>query len=194
MSDYDRERWDEKYAALAVPSLQPLDPWLERILHGRTPGRALDVACGTGSLSVQLALRGWTVTGIDISPVGLQHARQLADQHEVGVDWVCDDLESYRPEVNRFDLILIFRYLQRGDLGQRLVRALKPGGLLVHSTFVDGPLPEKVQSGRPKNPDFLLRPGELPQLYTGLRTLDYRENAGGDAGLAKFAGIRETPR
>lgn len=190
MSDRDRVKWNAKYAAISSPMVTPLDPWLAELVQHRPPGRALDVACGLGSIAIGLAQRGWAVTGVDISSVGLAQARQSAEQQGVSVDWVCADLETYSPGESCFDLITVFRYLQRGELCQRLTQALKLSGMLLHVTFVEGPTGDLAIAGRPQNPAFILRTGELAGLYPELRALEYSESLAGQAGYAMFAGVR----
>jgi len=68
------------------------------------------------------------------------------------------------------DLVLVFHYLHR-PLFPALVRALAPGGLLLYETFTV----EQARRGRPKNPDFLLAPGELRRIVTPLVVLRERE-------------------
>jgi len=191
MSDHDREKWDAKYAAIPSPLIAPLDPWLEQQLVGCLPGRALDVACGLGSLAMGLAQRGWSVTAVDISSTGLVHARQSAVRQNVSVDWVCADLDVYVPPESTFDLITVFRFLQRGDLPDRLSRALKPGGRLLHMTFVESLTGDSAKVDRPHNPAFLLQTGELPRLYPDLTLQHYSEHVVDQAKFAKFAGVRD---
>lgn len=57
-----------------------------------TPGRALDIGCGTGTQSVYLARNGWRVTGIDAVPKPLARARAQAEVAGVSVDWVLADV------------------------------------------------------------------------------------------------------
>jgi len=69
-------------------------------LGGLPPGRALDLAAGEGRNSVWLAERGWSVTAVDFSRVGLEKGRKLSAAHGVPdgqVDWVVADLGEFRP-------------------------------------------------------------------------------------------------
>ena len=75
----DRNAWDERYAGdELVWSAQP-NRFLVAEVETLPPGRALDLACGEGRNAVWLAERGWDVTGVDFSNVGLDKARRLAD-------------------------------------------------------------------------------------------------------------------
>lgn len=57
-----------------------------------SPGRALDIGCGTGRDSVYLAQQGWTVTGVDCVPQALDAARRRAESSGVDVNWVRGDV------------------------------------------------------------------------------------------------------
>jgi hypothetical protein len=87
---------------------------------------------------------------------------------------VRSDLESRHPLPVRsrcFGAVLVFRFLHR-PLANRLVEALRPGGLLLYETFTRR---QCELYGGPRNPDFLLREAELPGLFEALEVLDYEE-------------------
>ena len=71
----------------AVPA-----PLVEVAEQYPSPGRALDVGCGTGRDAVYLAERGWTVTGVDSVPRALDGARRRAGVGGVDVNWVLGDV------------------------------------------------------------------------------------------------------
>lgn len=167
MSAADRERWDAKYAARPAAPPEP-EAWFVETVEGWNPGTALDVACGLGQHALWLARRGWRVQGVDVSPVGLGHARRLAEAVGACVDWVAADLDEFAPPPAAFDLIIVFRYLDRQRLPAQLVRALKPGGRLIYETFVAG---GASAGGHCRNPAYLLQPGELPRLFADLEIL-----------------------
>ena len=99
--------WNEMYA-----SRQPMpwdsgvpDPMLVELVEARviSPGRALDVGCGTGTNAIYLAQRGFDVTGIDLAPEAIVQARAKANG-AVGVRFeACDFLAS--PPVGSYDLV-----------------------------------------------------------------------------------------
>jgi SAM-dependent methyltransferase len=93
-------------------------------------GRALDVACGEGRNAVWLAERGWRVTGVDFSEVGLEKARALAKARGVQAEWAAADLLRYTPEPQAFDLVLVFYLQVPAAERQAIVRAgaVAPGG------------------------------------------------------------------
>jgi SAM-dependent methyltransferase len=111
---------------------------LVEAVEGRPPGTALDVAMGQGRNAVFLAQRGWTVTGFDISHNGLEAARANAKAAGVPLSAVHSSLEAFDYGTARWDLIALIYVpytAHEGAAMDTLVRALKPGGLLVIESF-----------------------------------------------------------
>ena len=136
---------------------------LDLFLEAAARGPVLDLACGDGHNGVFLAERGMEVICCDVSPEALERARELSGRRGVTVSLWEVDLE--RPGINPlgedvYGAILVFRYLHR-PLFPCIRKALRPGGLLVYETFTV----EQTRLGRPRNPDHLLRPGELQQAF-----------------------------
>lgn len=134
--------------------VSPPSDWVERhIPRIRPGGRVLDVACGTGRHARFLALCGFQVEAVD------RNAQALAELSGVArINTCCFDLEAgvwpYSGEL--FDAIVVTNYLHR-PLFSHLVESLAIGGVLIYETFMLG----NEQLGRPSNPEYLLRPGEL---------------------------------
>jgi tellurite methyltransferase len=80
------------------------------------------------------------------------------------------DLDRFRFPPAAFDLICVFRFLNRG-LFPALVRGLKPGGLLIYETFNWRWIEERPDV----NPDYMLRPGELLEAFGGLDVVVHSE-------------------
>ena len=147
-------------------------PWITRHAGLIAAGaRVLDLACGGGRHTRYLRGRGLRVTAIDIDTSGLA---DLAGDPLVEI--VETDLE--RPGTaplagRRFDAVVVTDYLFR-PLLVPLVDCLEPGGILLYETFARG----NERFGRPRNPDFLLRRGELLALAEGrLRVIAYEHRA-----------------
>ena len=67
----DSEGWDRRYQGRDLVWTSEANRFLIQEAAGLPPGRALDLACGEGRNAIWLAERGWTVTGVDFSKVGL---------------------------------------------------------------------------------------------------------------------------
>lgn len=140
-------------------------------LHHILPSKGLDLGCGAGRDLVYLAMHGWHMTGIDYIPAALQRAQQLAVSQQVSIHTECLDLETGTDPfmgyaTGQFDLITVARYLHR-PLFPWLQRILKPGGILIYQTFMQG----SEQFGSPRNPNFLLKPGELAAVFADTNIL-----------------------
>lgn len=135
---------------------------------GARPGRALDVACGTGRDAACLVLEGYEVEAIDVLPDAIERAQDLARRCGVHVTGIVQDLERDPSlAVGRYELVTVFRYLQR-DLFPALRNAVAPGGFVVYETFHER---NRATGRRPQNPDHLLRSGELVQAFDGFDVL-----------------------
>ncbi len=170
MSAQDRQRWDRKYSGGTVDThLVAPDEWLISAVAGLSPGRALEIACGRGHNTVWLASQGWQVDAIDVSPQGLRLARALANHNDVTPRWIVADVDRFVPLPAIYDVVVVFRFLDRQRLPELVTRALAPGGHLVYETF--GPGQCEREDNHLRNPSFVLAPGELEQLFSGLEIL-----------------------
>jgi len=136
---YTQEFWDERYrSATRLWSGQP-NPQLVAQAGDLTPGQALDVGCGEGADAIWLASRGWTVTAVDLSEVALEraagHAAAQGDPIARRITWRHEDLLSWDPGPQRFDLVSMqFLHLPPDLLDpvyRRLAAAVRPGGTLL---------------------------------------------------------------
>lgn len=144
--------WDRRYAASErVWSATP-NATVAEICGPLTVGRALDLGAGEGRHAVWLAGRGWEVTAVDFSSVGLDKGRAGAEG--LVVDWVVADVRTWRPRTGTvYDLVLV-AYLHLADDVFAAARALvAPGGRLVVVGHARRNLSEGV--GGPQDPDLL---------------------------------------
>ena len=150
----------------------------------------LDVACGRGRNTLFLARRGFRVHALDRDAGAVAELHAIADRERLAITSEVADLETEPPPslgLQTFDGIVVFRYLHR-PLFPSLVEALAPGGCLIYETFTVA----QALRGRPTNPSFLLKPGELAALVAPLVIAEYRE---GDVnGQAVASVIATRPR
>ena len=126
-------------------------------------GPVLDVACGAGRHARHFAERGLEVVAVDREPRALGGA----------IRFVQADLEDGSPwpfAGQRFAAIVVTNYLHR-PLLQTLVSSLDEAGVLLYETFMAG----NERYGRPSNPAFLLRPGELLEACRGLAVAAFEQ-------------------
>ena len=170
----DRQQWDERYSGAQFEWSMHPNQFAAAELAGLAPGRALDLAAGEGRNSVWLAERGWSVTAVDFSRVGLEKGRKLSAVRGVDdsqVDWVVADLSEYEPAREAFELVLI-AYLQvtaplRARVLAGAAAALVPGGTLLVIGHDLANLTEGV--GGPQSPDVLYTPEAITAELPGLR-------------------------
>lgn len=187
MAESDRERWDRKYAAGEGPAHFEPKRLLTEHRHLLTGGRALDVACGFGGTALYLASLGYQVDAADISSVGLAQARAEAARHGLHINLVQVDLTRWSVPTSRYDLVVVFNYLNR-ELMPRLVAGLRPGGLLFQAARNT-----RYLSIRPDfDPAYLLELGELARFAAnnGLQMLHCVDGTPGEAYASQLIALR----
>jgi SAM-dependent methyltransferase len=138
-----------------TPAYAPASPWVRRFASLIRPqSRVLDLAAGGGRHTALLRELGHTVTAVDRDVSAL--AADFADDSDCSIRAL--DLESGTPWTlgRDYDGIVVTNYLHR-PLFPSLAAALASGGILIYETFAMG----NERFGKPRNPEFLLRPGEL---------------------------------
>jgi len=129
-----------------------------------SPGKALDLACGTGRNALWLAQKGWNVTAVDGASAALQILGERARKENVNVETVRADLQKgeYNITPSYWDLITVCYYLQR-DLIEPAKNGTRPGGLLLMVVH--------ITEGDEQPTESRLRPGELTRYFTGWEIL-----------------------
>jgi SAM-dependent methyltransferase len=184
----EREKWNERYLAGTHGALPPdalLIHSFERYVEPLFPeaGRALDIAGGTGRHAIFLAEKGWRVRLTDIAEAGIESARKNAGDLASRIEFGVEDLTRFDGSRESYDLITNFFFLRREMFGE-LVKALKPGGLLIYKGYTRG---QAKFGGGPTNPEYLLAENELINSFRDLQVLHYAELIR-DCGLAEFVG------
>jgi SAM-dependent methyltransferase len=136
--------------------------WVEHWAPLVPPGRVLDLACGGGRHSRLFMSRGYEVVAVDREPPSLAGVRGVRADLEDGSPWPLPG--------ERFQGIVVTNYLHR-PLFATIEQALAPGGILIYETFMLG----NERFGKPSNPDFLLRPGELWLAFGGLHVIAFEQ-------------------
>lgn len=145
------------HACVEAPS-----EWVVRWAPLVTRGPVLDVASGAGRHAKFFAERGFDVVAVD------------RDEHRIaGVRFVQADLEGGSPwpfAGQRFGAIVVTNYLYR-PLMPLLAAGLERQGVLIYETFMVG----NERLGKPSNPNFLLRPGELLEAFGSLTLVAFEQ-------------------
>ena len=162
---------------MAHDSLEP-SAWVRRWSALVTRGPVLDVASGAGRHARLFSSLGLSVTAVD------REAQVLPE----AITFVKADLEDGSPwpfPGQRFGAIVVTNYLHR-PLLPVLAQSLAEEGVLIYETFMAG----NEKFGRPSNPDFLLRPGELLQALSGLTLVAFEQGATDKAVVQRICVIR----
>ena len=127
----------------------------------------LDLACGSGRHTGMLLHKGYQVTAVDID---IDLIKQNFSNKKLDIV-KCDleGLSSWPFGKNTFWGIIVVNYLHR-PLYSKIMESLEKGGVLVYQTFADG----HSQYGKPKNPDYLLKRGELKKVFDSMRIMSYQ--------------------
>ena len=157
--------WEEHYAQ--APNLESApSSLLVEVAEMTPPGRALDLACGTGRHALHLAGLRWDVVAVDSSPTAVRIVRERAAAAGLRVDARIADLETgaFAIEPAAYDLICDFFYLQR-DLFREIRDGVRPGGIVAAEIHLRDEQPHR----------FVLEPGELRREFEGWKILYYSE-------------------
>jgi SAM-dependent methyltransferase len=151
--------WDERYSEAGfVYGTEPNDFLAEagpRFIPAG--GEVLSLGEGEGRNAAFLARRGFRVTALDQSPVGLAKARKLAQDSGVAIDTVVADLAAHDLGTARWDgIVSIWCHMPsalRRRVHRSVVAALRPGGAFVLEAYT----PDQLQhrTGGPSDPDML---------------------------------------
>jgi tellurite methyltransferase len=169
--------WDDRFRS-GERAAEDLDaaptPLLMETAERLPPGKALDLACGSGRNAIWLAGQGWSVTAVDGSLVAVEILRNRASERGVAVNTKIANLEKfeYQIEPASWNLIAICYYLQR-DLFEPAKQGVVPGGILISIVHITDQGEEPTA--------HRLRPGELESYFQGWQILQRREGRPSDA-------------
>ena len=170
--------WDERYSETEpVYGTGPnvyLEKQSSRIMPG---GKILVPADGYGRNGHWLAKQGFEVHTVDLSPVGVERSRKAAREAGLTLKIEQADLSTWNWPVGQFDAVAaIFLHLPpelRSKIHPAMLRALKPGGILIIEAFT----PENIQfhSGGPKDANLLYTAELLRKDFASAEVLELEE-------------------
>ncbi|MDP6929516.1 MAG: class I SAM-dependent methyltransferase [Planctomycetota bacterium] len=138
---------------------QVASAWVERFAPLiPVGGPVLDLACGTGRHTRFLLARGHSVTAVDIAPDSFSDIENIPSLEVIRADLESD---TWPLGDRHFAGVIVTNYLWR-PLLRSIIDSVAEGGVLIYETFAEG----HERFGRPRNPDFLLRPNELLEATT----------------------------
>ena len=180
MSEDERAaRWDRRHAEASVESAEPARVLVDYAHLLPDGGIALDLACGLGGNAVFLAEQGFKTFAWDLSSVAVDKVATWSRDNLLSITAEAHDAVAAPPEPERFDVVVVSRFLERSLAGP-LAHCLRPGGLLFYQTFTRS----RVHGERgPSDDAYRLADNELLRLFSALQVLAYRdEDRVGDLG------------
>ena len=170
METTEQEAWDERYSGPGLVWGAGPNRFVTEEVTALPAGRAIDLGTGEGRNAIWLAERGWQVTAVDFSAVGLARAARLAAERAVSVDWVQADLQDYQPAADSFDLVLVaYIHLPAASLA-RIFRAAAAAVAAGGTLLVIGHDRDNITRGHggPQDPDRLYTPAAVTAELDGL--------------------------
>lgn len=133
------------------------------ILKYKSSGKVLDLGCGSGGLSLDLAKKGFDVTCIDISKTAIKKIKEEAEKREVKINAICKDIEEFEVKED-YDIILMLGILQFiGKKGEDYIKKIqertKKRGINIIDAFRNKWLPK----------------GKIEELYLDWKILEKEE-------------------
>jgi len=133
------DRWNDRYSSEEFAYGTEPNNYLKQQLEKLEPGTILFPAEGEGRNAVFAATKGWEVFAFDISNEGKNKALQLADHHNVAIDYQVGELQTLNFQVEQFDAIaLIYAHFPadiKSSIHQMLDQYLRKGGVIIFEAF-----------------------------------------------------------
>lgn len=161
--------WNQRYAQEEyVYGVNPNEFYKEE-LSKLQPGKILFPAEGEGRNAVYAAIKGWDVVAFDSSEEAKKKAEKLAEKNNVRLNYQTASIEEFEYDENSFDaIVLIYVHtMNREQNHQKLLRMLKPGGVIILEGFSKEQLMNN--SGGPRNSEMLFSKEELTRDFNDLK-------------------------
>ena len=172
MSDYERQKWERRWADLDPDIVREPTSTLTILALVTNGGEAMDLACGDGRNAIYLAQRGFRVHALDISSKALDMVNERARDLDLAVVTELADIDEHTFLEDSYDLVNISFYVNRSpELNLSIKQALRPGGFIVQEQHCDS----EFDVAGPAEERFRLRPGELLNLFRDFHVRFYSE-------------------
>jgi SAM-dependent methyltransferase len=163
------ERWNRILTAEKPTFNVEPNAFLVEMVKGRKPGRSLDVGMGQGRNALWLAKQGWDSTGFDPAERAVALARETAEKLGVKITTEIKGSEEFSFGEGKWDLIVL-SYVSFRELAAVIVKALRPGGIVVVEAFH-----RDATKGSSIGGGVVFDTGEVPGLFRNLRVVRYQE-------------------
>ena len=170
-SDTMKHMWDDRYRERGAVFGSEPNRFLVEVAVDLERGTVLDLGCGQGRNALWLASQGFAVTGLDLSPVAIEQAREVAAEQGLDAAFEAVNLMAWQPDGQVWDLVVLAYIHLPEDMRKAIhataVSAVAPGGrivLIAHhlDNFGSG-------TGGPSNPDWLFTEGQLADDFSSLQ-------------------------
>jgi cyclopropane fatty-acyl-phospholipid synthase-like methyltransferase len=173
-----QKMWDERFSQPEAVYGETPNAYLQAQAFWLKPGmKVLVPADGYGRNGVWLAKQGLQVHTVDLSPVGVERARKAAQAAGLGMTIELADLSTWKWPVEEFDAaVSIFLHLSpglRAKINASMLRALRPGGLVIIEAFTPAQL--QHSSGGPKQLELLYTADMLRQDFASAEVVELEE-------------------
>ena len=169
MAGEEKARWDERYSTGDYQPRQHASELVEDAIGIIGGDSALVLACGTGRNALRLAEAGFEVTGVDVSSVAIEMAKEEAYARGLEVDWRVSDVKEFDLAERTYDLITMIRFVER-EIWADIAGALTENGWLLMEQHLSTDRDVIGPSG-----DYRVDPGELLDVFSGMRIVHYSE-------------------
>lgn len=171
---YDNKTiWDKRYSKRQyVYGKAPAKFLAENYDHLSPESTILDMGMGEGRNAVFLAKKGHKITGIDISSVAIKKSRLLAKEFGVRIKTVVGTLNKYKIKPESYDAIICFYFVDR-KLNKKIMRWLKPGGVLIYEAHTINEYYKK--NSKVENINYYLKSQELLTMFPNSKILKFEE-------------------
>jgi SAM-dependent methyltransferase len=164
--------WDPAYLEDKPGFNVEPNAFLVEVVKNLKLGDALDVGMGQGRNALFLAKQGWSVTGFDVSGVGVAQAREQAKKSGLAVNCIVRSSEEFDWHKDRWDLIVVMYFPQLRRSLPKIIDSLRPGGFVVVEAYH-----KDAALDRPPGPGagVAFDTNELVKLFAPFRILNYQD-------------------